>query len=411
MTGNPMVLVGGGLAGATAAGTLRKEGYAGPVILIGQEQHLPYLRPPLSKEYLNGKQDAEAALVHDAGWYRSRDIDLRLGETVSGIDPARRTVVLAGGDSLEYERLLLATGASPRKLRIPGADLQGVHYLRTLEDSTRLRDELAGGGRQVVIIGSGWIGMETAAAARTYGNQVTVLGRDTVPLRKAIGDDLGGLFAEVHEEHGVEFRHSTSPAALEGPAAPEGRVAAVVTDGGETLPADLVIVAVGVSPHMELAEAAGLAVGNGIEVDASLRTSDPYIHAAGDVANAFHPVLDARLRSEHWANAIAGGKAAARAMLGQEIVFDDIPYFYTDQYDLGMEYSGYFPLAADADVVIRGDLDRREFIAFWVRDGKVIAGMNVNVWDVQEPIKDLIRSGRTVDSEALADTTRELNSL
>jgi 3-phenylpropionate/trans-cinnamate dioxygenase ferredoxin reductase component len=410
MTVQPMVIVGGGLAGATAAGTLRKEGYAGPVILIGQEQHLPYLRPPLSKEYLNGKQDAEATLVHDGGWYRSRNIDLRLGETVSEIDPARRSVTLAGGDSLEYDRLLLATGASPRTLRIPGADLQGVHYLRTLQDSTRLRDELAGGGRRVVIIGSGWIGMETAAAARTYGNQVTVLGRDTIPLRKAIGDELGGLFAEVHEEHGVEFRHSASPARFLADA-PGSRITAVVTDGGETLPADLVIAAVGVSPNTELAEAAGLAVSNGIDVDASLRTSDPHIHAAGDVANAFHPVLNARLRSEHWANAVAGGKAAARAMLGQPVSFDDIPYFYTDQYDLGMEYSGYFPLAADADVVLRGDLDRREFIAFWVRDGKVIAGMNVNVWDVQEPIKDLIRSGRTVDSEALADTTRELKSL
>ncbi|GAA4350404.1 hypothetical protein GCM10023087_16980 [Microbacterium rhizosphaerae] len=302
--------------------------------------------------------------------------------------------------------MLLATGASPRRLPIAGANLPGVMTLRRLDDSNALAEQLRGGGKRLVLIGSGWIGLEVAASARELGNEVTVLERDPVPLSAALGTELGEIFGRMHREHGVDLRMSVNVERVVG----EARADGVVVDG-ETVPADLVLVGVGAVPNTGLAEAAGLEVQNGILVGSNLRTSAPDVFAAGDVANAYHPVIQQHLRSEHWANALNAGPVAARSMLGQNAVFDHIPYFYTDQYDLGMELSGYPPLMSQAQLVIRGDLDTREFIAFWVDDERVVGGMNVNVWDVNETVQELIRSGKRVDAAALVDPSVPLETL
>ncbi|SDK58777.1 Reductase C-terminal [Arthrobacter sp. ov407] len=404
-----IVIVGGGLAGATAAKTLRAEGFSGPVVLVAAESHQPYLRPPLSKEYLLGKAGDDALPVVPEDWYDANGVDLRLGVQVTDLDPAARAVVLDGGGRLEYSSLLLATGARPRSIPLPSG-LEGVSTFRTVEDSRRLHARLADGGLNVVMIGSGWIGMELAAAASTFGNTVTLLGLEEVPLGAAIGPDLGGFFRGLHEAHGVRFRLPASAAEIQGRS---GRATAVVTDAGEVLPADLVVIAVGVAPEVGLAEAAGIGIRNGILTDASLRTSAPGIFAAGDVANALHPFTGEHHRSEHWSNALNGGKVAAKAMLGLDAVLDTIPYFYTDQYDVSMEYSG-FPSLVAGPPVIRGSLADKEFMAFWQREGSVVAGMNVN-WPraakPQKAIKALISSRTAVSPDLLADSSAPLDQL
>jgi NADPH-dependent 2,4-dienoyl-CoA reductase/sulfur reductase-like enzyme len=410
MTSENIVIVGGGLAGATAAKTLRAEGYVGPVILLAEERHAPYLRPPLSKEFLLGKAGDDALPVVPEGWYAENGVELRLGAPATGIDPAARTVALGDGRTLGYASLLLATGARPRDLPLPGSGLAGVGTFRTVDDSLRLRAGLAEGGRNVVMIGSGWIGMELAAAASAYGNSVTLLGLEDVPLAAAIGPELGGFFRSLHEANGVRFRLPASAAGITGGS---GRATGVVTDAGEVLPADLVIIAVGVVPEVSLAEAAGIAVRNGILTDPSLRTSAPGVFAAGDVANARHPFTGEHHRSEHWSNALNGGKVAGRAMLGQDAALDAVPYFYTDQFDVSMEYSG-FPTLATGRPTIRGSLEEKEFLAFWQRDGRVVAGMSVN-WPraakPQKAIKQLISAEIPVTPEVLADPDIPLEGL
>ncbi|WP_211877725.1 NAD(P)/FAD-dependent oxidoreductase [Pseudarthrobacter albicanus] len=407
-----IVIVGGGLAGATAAKTLRAEGFTGRIVLVSAEAHHPYLRPPLSKEYLLGKAGEEALPVVPAQWYGENDVELRLGVPVTGIDPAARTVGLGDGGRLEYGSLLLATGSSPRSIPLPGGGLEGVTTFRTVDDSRRLRAVLAEGGRNVVMIGSGWIGMELAAAASTYGNTVTLLGRGEVPLGAAIGPELGGFFRSLHEAQGVRFRLPASAAEITGQS---GRVTGVVTDSGEVLPADLVVIAVGVAPGVSLAAAAGIGLKNGILTDASLRTDAPGVYAAGDVANALHPFTGEHHRSEHWSNALNGGKVAAKAMLGQDAVLDTVPYFYTDQFDVSMEYSG-FPTLITGQPAIRGSLEGHEFIAFWQREGRVVAGMSVN-WPrssrpgAQKTIKALISARTPVGAEALTDPAVPLAEL
>jgi 3-phenylpropionate/trans-cinnamate dioxygenase ferredoxin reductase subunit len=403
-----IVIVGGGLTGGTAATTIREGGFAGRLMLVAGEDELPYARPPLSKEFLLGKAPRESALVHPAEWYSDHGIDLIRGHNATALSTADRRLTLDNGDVLAYDKLLLATGASARMYTRPAADLAGVHHLRTLQNSEALKQALSGGGRRVVIVGTGWIGLEVASAAQQYGNLVTVLGRGTVPLSAVLGDEIGSVFADLHRDNGVDLRMSVRVEAIEGDA---NGVAGVRLDTGETVPADVVVVGIGAIPNVSLAEAAGLTIDNGIIVDASFRTSDPNVYAAGDVANIFHPVLGEHLRVEHWANALNGGAAVGRALLGETVSYDDIPYFYTDQFDLGMEYSGYGPLTPGADVVIRGNLAAREFIAFWVKDDRVVAGMNVNVWDVNETVQQFIRSGIPVDSGRLADETVPLQSL
>ncbi|MDR7157702.1 FAD-dependent oxidoreductase [Arthrobacter sp. BE255] len=408
-----IVIAGGGLAGATAARTLRSEGYTGAIVLLGSELHHPYLRPPLSKEYLLGREEEDKVPVVPPGWYAENDVDLRLGATVTSIGPAERTVLLSDGTALSYTSLLLATGAAPRTIPLPGSELPGVSTFRTLDDSRRLRRKLERGGKNVVMVGSGWIGMELAAAAATYGNNVTLLGLEDIPLAGAIGPDLGRFFRSLHESHGVGFRLPASAREIVGK---DGAVSGVVTDSGELIPADVVVLAMGVLPNTGLALTAGVEVDNGILTDASLRTSEPGIFAAGDVANALHPFTGKHYRSEHWSNALNGGKVAAKAMLGQDATLSTIPYFYTDQFDVSMEYSGFPDLAAGTDPVIRGSLERKEFIAFWQRDSRVVAGMSVN-WPhqarpgAQKVIKALI-SGRTpVSADRLADGSAGLDQL
>lgn len=410
------VIVGGGLAGAKAAETLRAEGFSGRVILIGDERDHPYERPPLSKGYLAGKEDRDSVFVHETAWYAGADIELHLGQPVTTLNREARSVELGDGTVIHYDKLLLATGAEPRRLDIPGTDLAGVHHLRRLAHADRLRNVLAALGRDnghLVIAGAGWIGLEVAAAARSYGAEVTVVEPEATPLLRVIGPELGQIFTELHSDHGVRFHFGGRLTEIVGQ---DGMVLAVRTDDGEEHPAHDVLAAIGAAPRAALAEAAGLDIaprseGGGIAVDASLRTSDPHIFAAGDVAAVPHPLLGTRLRVEHWANALNSGPAAARAMLGQEVVYDRVPYFFSDQYDLGLEYSGWAPPGSYDQVVIRGDAGKREFIAFWLKDRKVLAGMNVNVWDVTETVQELIKAGRPVDPDALGDPSVPLESL
>ncbi|HEV7212722.1 MAG TPA: FAD-dependent oxidoreductase [Blastococcus sp.] len=403
---DPFVIVGGGLAGAKAAETLREEGFDGPVVLLAEEPEQPYERPPLSKEYLLGTAPREKARVHETGWYEAHDIDLRTGVRGTALDAGAHRLTLDSGEELAYARLLLATGAAPRRLPVPGADLDGVHYLRTLADSDRLLAELSGGGRRVVVVGAGWIGLEVAAAARHHGNPVTIVEPQPTPLHAVLGQELGSRFAALHRHHGVDLFTDTTVRELRGSG---GRVGSVVTDAHAGLPADLMVVGVGAVPRTELAAAAGLEVDNGVVTDHALRTSAPDVYAAGDVASSFRPLYGRHVRVEHWANALHSGPAAARSMLGQDVTYDRVPYFFTDQYDLGMEYSGL--AGPGATVVYRGDPDSGEYIAFWLEDGRVTAGMNVNVWDVTDPIQELIRTRRTVPVAALADVGTPLERL
>ena len=390
MSDAPVVIVGGGLAGATAAQTLRDEGFAGPVVLIGAEPSRPYERPPLSKGYLQGTDERDSVFVHPPEWYPEHDVDLRLGTPVSSVDRESRTVTLADGERLPYRDLVLATGSRPRRLSVPGADLSGVHYLRRIEDSDRLIAALREPGRRVVVVGGGWIGLETAAAARKAGHDVTILEHDALPLGRVLGPEMASVFAGLHTEHGMDLRTEVEVAELTGR---EGRAGGVLLADGTHVPADVVIVGIGILPETELARDAGLEVDTGVIVDAHLRTADPHVLAAGDVAESWRPSLGRRLRVEHWSNAQRHGEIAARSILGQDASDDRLPYFYTDQYDLGMEYVGFVEPGGYDDVVVRGDLAGREFIAFWVREGRVLAGMNVNVWDVTEQIEELIRAG------------------
>ena len=402
------IIIGGGLAGVSAAEELRKQGFEGTIQLIGKEPHAPYIRPPLSKGYLSGTDGLDAVYVHPEDWYAENKIELLTGTTVFGVNAATRAVTVSGGKPLHYDKLLIATGSSPRLLTIDGAELGGVHYLRTLDDSKALHKELAAGGRNLVLIGSGWIGMEVGATARTLGNNVTILERDPIPLANAIGDELGTMFADLHKENGAVLRMSVIVEKIVGD---HGKVAGVQLDSGEIVPADIVLIGVGAVPNISLADDAGIVTENGIAVDQAMQTSDPDIFAAGDVANAFHPLANMRLRSEHWANALNEGAAAARGMLGQKESFEEIPYFYTDQYDVGMEYSGYGPMTKGAKVVYRGNKDGREFIAFWLKDGRVVAGMNVNVWDVNDQVQRLIREGKAVDESRLIDESVPLEKI
>jgi 3-phenylpropionate/trans-cinnamate dioxygenase ferredoxin reductase component len=390
------VIVGASLAGAKAAETLRAEGFEGRVVLIGAEPERPYERPPLSKDYLRGEAGRDKLYVHDEGFYAERDIELRLGSRAVGLDLAKSELVLDDDERLRYDRLLLTTGAEPRRLSVPGADLDGVLYLRAVEDSDALRERLDRGGR-VVVVGAGWIGAEVAASARERGLDVTVLDPMNVPLERVLGPEVGAIYRDIHADHGTKLLMGTGVEGFEGGAAVER----VRTSDGRGLDCDFVVVGVGVEPRTELAAQAGLTLDNGIAVDSRLQTSATAVFAAGDVANAHHPFYGERIRVEHWANALNQGPAAARSMLGNDDEYDRVPYFFSDQYDVGMEYSGF---ARTWDrVVFRGDPASREFIAFWLLEDRVVAGMNVNVWDVVEPIHALIRDRVRVDDRRLAD--------
>jgi 3-phenylpropionate/trans-cinnamate dioxygenase ferredoxin reductase component len=405
--GKTFVIVGGGLAAGKAAEELRAHGHDGPLVVIGDEQERPYIRPPLSKGYLLGKEDRESVHVHPEDWYRANDVDLLLGRNVTSIDRRGSAVTLDGGSRVPYDQLLLATGSAPRRLAVPGAELDNVLYLRRLGDSDRLRAAFTEGAR-IVVIGGGWIGLETAAAARTAGAEVTVLERGELPLLKVLGREAAEVFAGLHREHGVDLR---ARAEIERITQTGVRADGVLLADGTHLSADAVVVGVGITPNVRLAEEAGLDVRDGIVTDAHLRTSAESIHAAGDVANAYHPRLGRHLRVEHWANALHQPRTAALSMLGKEAVHDRLPYFYTDQYDLAMEYTGYAEPDGYDRVVFRGARDERRFVAFWMSGKRVLAGMSVNVWDVIDSIRSLVESGVETDDAVLSDPGVPLKSL
>jgi 3-phenylpropionate/trans-cinnamate dioxygenase ferredoxin reductase subunit len=398
------VIVGASLAGAKAAEALREEGFDGRLILLGAEPERPYERPPLSKDYLRGESEREKVYVHPAGYYEEHGIELRTNTQVESLDAGASEVELADGERLHFDRLLIATGAEPRLLSLPGSGLDGIHYLRTLADSDALRDLLGQGGK-LLVIGGGWIGCEVAASARQRGLEVAVVAPGQVLLQRVLGHELGEFYTQVHRDHGVELVLGTGVESFEG----SDRVEAVRTSDGREITCTAVLAGVGVVPRTGLAEAAGLAVDNGVLVDERLETSAPGIFAAGDVANALHPLYGRRLRVEHWANALEQGPVAGRNMLGAGAPYDRVPYFFSDQYDVGMEYAGY---ATDWDeVVFRGDPEGGEFLAFWLQEGRVVAGMNVNIWDVNEQIQALVRLRQPVGHDRLIDPDLPVDQL
>jgi 3-phenylpropionate/trans-cinnamate dioxygenase ferredoxin reductase subunit len=396
------VIVGASLAGASAAAALRARGFDGRIVLIGEELGLPYERPELSKKYLRGEVDTPV-IVRDEAFYADSGIDLLTGRRVTDVDLDARQVRTTAGP-VRYDRLLLATGAAPRPIGVPGAHLAGVHSLRTVDDADSIR-AAAGEAGSAVVVGSGWIGSEVAASLRQLGLEVTVVSPSQVPLEHVLGPEVGAVYRDAHERHGVRFVTGTRVRRIHG----SDRVTAVETDDGRRIPADLVVIGVGVDPRTELAIAAGLQVRNGIIVGANLETTTAGVFAAGDVANAWHPRYGRHLRVEHWDNAKRQGRAVAASMLGQPTTYDRIPYFYSDQYDLGMEYTGH--ATTWDEVAFRGDPETRTFIAFWLAGGRVVAGMNMNVWDVAPAIERLVRSGTRVDRERLVDPGAPLEEL
>ncbi|MFZ0168187.1 MAG: FAD-dependent oxidoreductase, partial [Candidatus Dormiibacterota bacterium] len=394
-------------AGAKAAEGLRTEGFEGRIVLIGEEDERPYERPPLSKDYLLGKSGKEKIYVHPEAWYRDHDVELRLGSPVIAVDRSLLQVVLQGDERIPYDQLLLTTGSSPRRLRIPGADLEGVLYLRKVQDCEAIKAAFAS-SRQVAIIGGGWIGLETAAAARAADCEVTLLETARLPLLGVLGSELAEFYATLHVEHGVDVRTGVEVAEIVGR---EQRASGVRLADGSQIDADAVVVGVGITPNTELAETAGLTIDNGVLVDEYLRSSDPKVFAAGDVANARYPGLGRHLRLEHWSAALHQGPVAAANMVGRTLAYDQVPYFYSDQYDVGMEYWGYVEGGTYDRVVFRGDVATRKFIAFWVREGRVLAGMAVNTWKLGDAVPALVRSGRAIEAAQLADANVALESL
>jgi 3-phenylpropionate/trans-cinnamate dioxygenase ferredoxin reductase subunit len=398
-----VVIVGAGLAAAHAVEELRSQGHQGSIALFGAEPHLPYNRPPLSKGFLLGHKDEASIFVHDNSWYADQSVELHLDTPVTGIDLDRGRIHV-GTDEHGYDRLLLATGSSPRRLREADEAGGAVAYLRTLEDSRALKAAFQP-GRRIVIVGAGWIGLETAAAARTAGSDVTLIESLDLPLLRVLGPEVAATFAELHRSHGVDLRLGAS---IDGfTSAGDGETVVRLGDQSE-LTADLVVVGIGVSPNDVLARDAGLAVDNGLVVDERLRAADPHVFAAGDVANHQHPTLGRRIRVEHWDTAIEQGKVVARNMLGHDEAYTRLPYFFTDQYDLGMEYVGNVGPDGYDEVILRGD-PAGQFTAIWLKGDHVLAGMHVNDWDAIEPIRALV--GTVVARDRLADESIDLAAL
>jgi 3-phenylpropionate/trans-cinnamate dioxygenase ferredoxin reductase subunit len=401
------VIVGGGMAGAIATQTLREEGFDGKITLLGQEPNAPYERPPLSKDYLQGKADRDTIFVHPAPWYAEHAVELSLDTAVTSLDPASRTITVANGDRLRYDRLLLATGSKPRRLDVPGADLDGVYYLRNVEDSERIKIEFAR-AKRVVIIGAGWIGLETAAAARAAGLDVTLLVSGDLPLEHVLGPEAAPIFDELHRSHGVDLRYRTTAVELTGR---HGAATGVMLSDGTEIDAEMIIAGIGAVPRTELAAAAGLKIDNGIVVDEHLRTSDPDIFAAGDIAHAYNPRLGHHIRVEHWAHARRQGAVAAKAMLDQDAVDVRPSYFFTDQYDLSMEYTGDIGPGGYDRVIFRQYADPGQMIVFWLYEQRLQAGMNINIWDVADDIERLIQSARPINADDLGNPAIPLASL
>ena len=407
-----IVIVGASLSGGTAAASLREGGFDGEIHLLGEESHLPYNRPPLSKGYLRGEERFADQLVHPEGTYAERDITLRLGRRAIGIDPQRKIVRLNGGEEIPYDRLLVTTGGRNRSLSVPGADLQGIFQLRTVEDCDRIR-AAAHRGSHAVVIGLGFIGSEVTASLRQLGVEVVAVEGHPVPLARVLGKEVGAVLADIHREKGVELILEDSVAAFEG----AGTVERVRTKKGRVLECALVIAGIGIAPNSELLAAAGAAVDNGVLVDERCRTSLPDVYAAGDVANHLHPIFG-RLRVEHWNNGQHQGRAAARSMLGVAEPYAYVHSFWSDQYEHVIEYVGF---AADWDrLVFRGRPQGRKFLGFYMKNGIVRAAVGLNRGgDPEDPKPDgelraaasLIRGRVPVDPVTLANEDMDLPRL
>jgi 3-phenylpropionate/trans-cinnamate dioxygenase ferredoxin reductase subunit len=388
--------VGASLGGAKAAEGARSQGWTRPIRLIGAEPHMPYERPPISKGVLIGRNAPDTASVHESGYYVNNDIDLLLGGTVTRIDLTERTVEINGERQLRFAKLILATGSSPRRLSLANVELPEVFYFRTLDDALALRDRLLSGSR-LAVIGASWIGTEVSSSARQRGTEVVMIDPLSEPLERVLGPEVGRYFAELHRDHGVEMRLGVGVDAIEG----SEHVTGVRLADGTVVPVDTVVVGIGVTPNIDLARDAGLQVDGGVLVNSTLATSHPDVYAVGDIAEAEHPTFGGRIRVEHWANALNQGLTAGSNAAGAAVSYERIPYFYSDQYDMGMEYSGW-PVPWDK-VAFRGDPDQGKFVVFYLKDGRVVGGANINVWDVNEHVQALIRAGRPVDLDVLTD--------
>ncbi|MEU7529726.1 FAD/NAD(P)-binding oxidoreductase [Saccharothrix sp. NPDC042600] len=390
-----IVIIGSGLAGASTAGALRERGYDGAVVVFGRERHQPYELPALSKDVLVGNAEWPNR-VHEPDFYETHGVELRLGVEVTEVRVGERVIVDSEGATHSYDRLVLATGSVPRRLPVPGGDLPGLRVLRTVEDSLALRERLAPGAR-VVVVGAGWIGCEVAAAARVRGAEVTVVDPLDLPLRRVLGPVVGEVFRNLHAEHGVAWRLGVGVDGF----LPNG----VRLADGSVVEGDVVVVGVGARPSLELAEKAGLALAEGgVAVDAALRTSVPEVCAVGDIAAHDHPRYGRRVRVEHWANAKDQGAHVAGTLLGRGEPYVAAPYFFSDQYDLGMEYRGLADAEKD-QLVVRGSLEGRDFTAFWVRDGRLRAAMNVNQWDDGVALQALVDSQAAVSPDQLRSSS------
>ena len=397
------VVIGANLAGGRAVETLRREGFDGRIVLVGAEADRPYERPPLSKEIVRGETKPDEIFLRPSHWYEEQDVDLRLGVRATRLDPSG-TVELDGGESVSFESCLVATGGRPRVLDVPGADLDGVHYLRTLEDASALVAALAAKPR-VVVIGAGFIGAEVAASACVIGCEVTIIEVLNVPLQRVLGDDIGSVYAQIHRDHGVDLRLREGVERFEG----SGRVESVVGTSGARYTADLVVVGVGIVPNVELAEGAGIVCDNGIVVDDRCRTSVPTVFAAGDVARRPDDYSGGTIRPEHFQNAQNQGPAAARNMLGKDEPFQEVPWFWSDQYDVNLQMLGH--ASPDSDHVIRGSFDARDFIAFFMDGDRINAAIALNRARDVAPTRRLIERRITVDLAKLADEDVPLKEL
>jgi 3-phenylpropionate/trans-cinnamate dioxygenase ferredoxin reductase component len=393
MPAGPLVVVGANLTAGAAATTWREEGYDGPIVLIGEEPHPPYERPPLSKEYLRGEVSAESTLLRPREWYEQADIELRLGVRATAIDASARIVRTSDGDDVAYDRLLVATGGRVRTVAVPGADLEGVLSLRTIEQADRIKNRAAS-STGVVIVGAGFIGCEVAASLRTMGLEVDVVEMLPAPLSTVLGTEVASVIEAIHRDHGVRFHLGRSISEYGG----VDRVEAVVTDRGERIPGDFVVVGVGIEPNVEVVAGTGVALDDGIVVDQRCRTNVDGIFAAGDVANHWHPLFERRLRVEHYDNALKQGAAAARSMLGQDPVFDDPHWFWSDQFGHNLQYIGFAP--EWDDLVVRGSLEERSFVAFYLEGGVVRAAAGLDRG------RDVRRTGRLIRSRASVDPSK-----
>lgn len=399
-----IVVVGASLAGGRAAEALRQEGYDRRIFLVGEEPERPYERPPLSKDVLRGGAPSEKVFLRAREYYVENDIELRLATSAVSVSLGAREVALSTGERLGYDRLLIATGATPRRLTTPGANLSGVFYLRTLADAEAIRAALSEAAR-VVVVGAGFIGAEVAASARMLGLAVTVLEVLPVPLQRVLGDRVGEIYGAIHRNHGVDLRLGEGIAAFRG----DRRVDAVVTTSGAEIPCDLAVVGVGVRPAVDWLQGSGLALDNGVVVNEFCETSASGVYAAGDVANWWHPGLGERLRVEHYENAQNQGMSAAKSMLGQREAFAPVPYFWSDQYDLTLQYVGH--ASGQDDVILRGDPASQRFLAFYLRAGRLRAALGVNRLRDVRAAQRLIRDGITPTPEQLADDGVDLRKL